>query len=165
RVQLSVLSGRGNGVESRCRSEAQRQRPAYVAAGRRRVLQRSGEATGMRKSHRSGGSNVDQRSHEALPGQDPEAKGCKGVGDPACRGGLRLRGRDPEVEAHVEGGLGGCDVQRVFRKWFATGGGFRPARWALPFFGPRGRSGSRRSNLCRQESTGVFTTPYRSNGR
>src|SRR5271166_4195577 len=62
-------------------------------------------------------------------------------------------GRDPEVEAHVEGGLGGCDVQRVFRKWFATGGGFRPARWDLPFFGPRGRSGSRRSNLCRQEST------------
>ena len=46
----------------------------------------------MRKSHRSGGSNVDQRSHEALSGQDPEARGCKGVGDPACRGGLRLRG-------------------------------------------------------------------------
>ncbi len=35
---------------------------------------------------------MDQRSHEALSGQDPEARGCRGVGDPACRGGLRLRG-------------------------------------------------------------------------
>ena len=49
RVQLPALSGRGDGVESRGRSEPQRQRPADVAAGRRRVLQRPGEATGMRK--------------------------------------------------------------------------------------------------------------------
>ena len=63
-----------------------------VAAGRRRVLQRPGEATGMRKSHRSGGSDLDQQSQKPLPGQNPEVKGHRGVGEPASRGGLRLRG-------------------------------------------------------------------------
>ena len=71
RVQLPALSGRGDGVESRGRSEPQRQRPADVAAGRRRVLQRPGEATGMRKSHRSGGSHLDQQSHETAPRTEP----------------------------------------------------------------------------------------------
>jgi hypothetical protein len=46
----------------------------------------------MRKSHRSGGSDVDQQSHEPLPGLDQEAKGYKGIGKPTFSGGLRLRG-------------------------------------------------------------------------
>ena len=83
---------RGDGVKPRCRSEPQRQRPVDVAAGRRRVLQRPGEATGMRKSHHSGGSKLDQQSPEAVPGPNPEGKGPRDVGDSACRGGLRLQG-------------------------------------------------------------------------
>jgi hypothetical protein len=39
------------------------------------------------------------------------------------------------------------------------------ARWALPLFGPGGRSGSCRSHIRRQESASVFTTANRSNGR
>ena len=35
----------------------------------------------MRKSHRSGGSSVDQQSHEPLPGRNPEAQGHRGVGE------------------------------------------------------------------------------------
>jgi len=38
---------------------------------------------------------LDQQSQEPLPGQNrqnPEAKGPRGVGEPASRGGLRLRG-------------------------------------------------------------------------
>ena len=41
----------------------------------------------MRKGHRSGGSDVDRQSQEALPGPDPEAQGAEGVGDlPAAEG-------------------------------------------------------------------------------
>ena len=70
-----------------------------------------------------------KRSQDA----NPEAKGSRGVGGADLPRRAEAPGdRDPEVEAHVEGGLGACDVQRVFREWFATGGGFRPARWALP---------------------------------
>ncbi len=47
----------------------------------------------MRKSHGSGGSNLDQQLQKPLPRQNPEAKGYGGVGSPAPRGGLRLRGR------------------------------------------------------------------------
>jgi len=47
----------------------------------------------MRESHRSGGSRVDRRSQEPLPGQNPQAKESHGVGGPASNGGLRLRGR------------------------------------------------------------------------
>jgi hypothetical protein len=46
----------------------------------------------MRKSNRSGGSNVDQQSHEPLPGRNQEAKGHGTVERPASSGGLRLRG-------------------------------------------------------------------------
>ena len=46
----------------------------------------------MRKSHRSGGSDVDRQPHEAPPGPNPEAQGTRGVGGPTFRGGLRLRG-------------------------------------------------------------------------
>src|SRR4051812_24136906 len=46
----------------------------------------------MRKSHRCGGSHLDQQSQGPLPGPTPEAQGHKGVGEPASPGGLRLRG-------------------------------------------------------------------------
>src|SRR5262249_31015036 len=42
--------------------------------------------------HRPGGSHLDQQSQEPLPGQNPEAQGHRAVGEPASRGGLRLRG-------------------------------------------------------------------------
>jgi hypothetical protein len=47
----------------------------------------------MRKSHGSGGSNLDQQSEKPIPGQKPEAEGYRSVGEPASRGGLRLRGK------------------------------------------------------------------------
>ena len=47
----------------------------------------------MRPSHGSGGSHLDRRSQKPLPGQDPQAQGTRGVGEPASSGGLRLRGR------------------------------------------------------------------------
>jgi len=47
----------------------------------------------MRNSHGSGGSNLDQQLQKPRPGQNPEAKGYRGVGEPDSRGGLRLRGR------------------------------------------------------------------------
>jgi hypothetical protein len=46
----------------------------------------------MRQSHRSGGRSLDQPSHAMLSGPNPEAPESRSVGDPACRGGLRLRG-------------------------------------------------------------------------
>jgi hypothetical protein len=46
----------------------------------------------MRKGHRSGGINVDQRLQEPLPGRDQEAKGHSGLEKPGFSGGLRLRG-------------------------------------------------------------------------
>ena len=46
----------------------------------------------MRNGHRSSGRSVDQQSHEALPGQDPEAPESRDDRAPASRGGLRLRG-------------------------------------------------------------------------
>ena len=46
----------------------------------------------MRKSNRSGGSNVDQQSHEPLSGRNQEAKGHKAVEKLTSSGGLRLRG-------------------------------------------------------------------------
>jgi len=47
----------------------------------------------MRKSHRSGSSNMDHQSHEPLAGRNQEAKGDKAVEKPSCPGGLRLRGK------------------------------------------------------------------------
>ena len=46
----------------------------------------------MRKSHRPGGSNVDQQSQESLAGEGTQAERHRGVGERACCGGLRLRG-------------------------------------------------------------------------
>ena len=47
----------------------------------------------MRPSHGSGGSHWDQRSQKPFPGENPQARGSRGVGEPASSGGLRLRGR------------------------------------------------------------------------
>ncbi len=47
----------------------------------------------MRKSHSSGRGNLDQQLQKPLPRQNPEAKGPRSVGEPAPRGGLRLRGK------------------------------------------------------------------------
>ena len=44
----------------------------------------------MRKSHRSGGSNLDHQPHEPVPGRNQEAQA---VEKPLSSGGLRLRGR------------------------------------------------------------------------
>ena len=46
----------------------------------------------MRKSHRPGGSNVDQQSQESLAGEGTQAERRGVFGERACCGGLRLRG-------------------------------------------------------------------------
>src|SRR5207249_3206635 len=69
--------------------------------GRRRVLQRPGEATGMRKGHRSGGSDMDHQSHEPAPGCRQQAKDDKAIERPCSSGGLRLRGRVTRRSKHT----------------------------------------------------------------
>jgi len=120
----------------------------------------------MRKSHGSGGSNLDQQLQEPLPGENPEAKGYRGVGEPASRGGLRLRGRVTRrskraLKEDLE--LATYSVSSETGSHFVED--FAPPGGPYLSLGQGGRSGSCRSHVRRQESTGVFTTANRSNGR